>query len=247
MEPFISRDGQYLFFNSRNDPAVNTDLYYASRIDDQTFAFSGPVSGVNGPDLDAVASLDTQGHFYFVSTRSYSSTLSTIYRGTFATGGVTGVAVVPGISALRAGTVNFDAEISADGQTLWFDDGQFSAGGVLRAARIVIANRQGAVFARQADSTRLLAAVNVGGLNYAPCISADGLELFFTRVESTTSGAAPAIYRAARVDTHAAFAEPERVTGAAGFVEAPSLSGNGRLLYFHKRVNGRFAVYHLER
>src|SRR5471032_1721771 len=51
MEPFISRDGQYLFFNNRNDPAINTDIYCAARVDDQTFTFLGPVAGVNSPQL----------------------------------------------------------------------------------------------------------------------------------------------------------------------------------------------------
>jgi hypothetical protein len=37
MEPFISKGGQFLFFNNRNDPAVNTDLFYAARVDDATF------------------------------------------------------------------------------------------------------------------------------------------------------------------------------------------------------------------
>jgi hypothetical protein len=60
MEPFISKDGRYLFFNSRNDPSVNTDIYYAARVDDQTFTFLGPLPGVNSPELDAVASLDSR-------------------------------------------------------------------------------------------------------------------------------------------------------------------------------------------
>jgi hypothetical protein len=247
MEPFISKDGQYLFFNNKNDPAVNTDLYYASRVDDQTFTFLGPILGVNSPNLDAVASLDTLGNFYFVSNRSYSTTLSTIYSGTFSASGVTNVALVPGISLLKPGEVNFDAEISVDGQTLWFDDGQFSANGVLQAASIVIATRQGMEFVRQANSAALLASVNASGLNYAPSVSVDGLELFFTRVDSTTSGASPAIYRATRADTNSAFAEPELVSSATGFVEAPSLSANGHLLYFHKMVNGTFVIYHLQR
>jgi len=245
MEPFISKDGNYLFFNNRNDPSVNTDLFYASRIDDQTFTFLGPVPGVNSPELDAVASLDTLGTFYFISTRSYATTLSTVYSGQFAASGVANVALVPGISLQQSGKVNFDAEISADGQTLWFDDGDYSSG-TLQAASIVIAHRQGAAFAREANSKTVLSSVNNSDLNYAPSISADGLELFFTRA-STAAGSMPAIYRTTRTDTDSAFTEPEIVSGATGFVEAPSLSADGHLLYFHKLVNGTFAIYHLQR
>jgi Tol biopolymer transport system component len=246
MEPFISKDGRYLFFNNRNDPSINTDVYYASRVDDQTFEFQGPLSGVNGAQLDAVPSLDALGSFYFVSTRSYATTLSTIYSGLFSAGAVSNVALVPGISLLQAGWVNFDAEISADGQTLWFDDGHYSPTGVLEEASISIAGRQASTFVRQPDSAALLANVNASGLNYAPSISTDGLELFFTRVDSTTSGA-PAIYRAIRSNVNSAFGSPERVAAASGFVEAPSLSADGHLLYFHKLQNGTFVIYHLQR
>jgi Tol biopolymer transport system component len=249
MEPFISKDGQYLFFNNRNDPAINTDLLYAARVDDATFTLLGPVPGANSAQLDAVASLDTLGNLYFISTRSYSASLSTVYSGSFTAGGVASLAIVSGISRLKSGIVNFDAEISADGQTLWFDDGDYSTG-TLTAASIVIADKlaggQGAAFARRANSGSLLAMVNNADLNYAPSISVDGLELFFTRA-STNSGATPAIYRAARSDTNSAFGAPERVAGASGFVEAPSLSADGHLLYFHKLVNGTFVIQVMRR
>jgi Tol biopolymer transport system component len=245
MEPFISKDGRYLFFNNRNDPSVNTDLYYAARVDDRTFTFLGPIPGVNSPELDAVASLDTLGNFFWVSNRSYSSSQSTLYSGQFSAAGVTSTALVAGISLHEAGEVNFDAEISADSQTLWFDDGDYSTGS-LTAAKIGFANRQGAIFVRDATSATVLAAVNTADLNYAPSISVDGLELFFTRA-STAAGATPAIYRAARTDTNSAFATPERVSAADGFVEAPSLSADGHLLYFHQLVNGTFAIYYVQR
>jgi len=48
MEPFISRDGRYLFFNNSNDPSVNTNLHYAERINDLTYEYKGEV-GKNGP------------------------------------------------------------------------------------------------------------------------------------------------------------------------------------------------------
>jgi hypothetical protein len=114
----------------------------------------------------AVASLDTLGNFYFVSTRRYY-TLATIYSGQFSVASVGNIALVPGVSLQQAGEVNFDAEISADGQTLWFDDGQYSSGGMLAAVT--------------------------------------------------------------------------------GFVEAPSLSADGHLLYFHKMVNGVFVIYTVQR
>jgi hypothetical protein len=245
MEPFISKDGQYLFFNNRNDPSVDTNLYYASRVDDQTFTLLGSIPGANSPQLDAVASLDTLGNFYFISTRSYSTSLSTVYSGPFTAAGLGSVGVVQGVSPQKSGIVNFDAEISADGQTLWFDDGDYSTGS-LTAASIVIANHEGATFVRNANSASLLATVNNSDMNYAPNISVDGLELFFTRA-SRAAGSTPAIYRAIRTDTNSAFGAPELVTGATGFVEASSLSADGHLLYFHKLVNGTFVIQYIRR
>ncbi len=243
MEPFISKDGRYLFFNNRNDPAVDTNIFYASRIDDATFRFLGAVPGVNSPSLDAVPSLDLLGNFYFVSTRSYTTTLATIYSGAFSATGVTDVALVLGVSRDTPGAVNFDAEISADGETLWFDDGEFSANGALEAASIAVGRRDGLGFAREADSATQLAAVNSSGLNYAPSISVDGLELFFTRVAALSGGAQPAIYRATRADPAAPFSGVQRVSAATGFVEAPSLSADGRVIYFHKLEGGRYVIY----
>src|SRR5580704_4675534 len=41
MEPFISSDGQYLFFNTLND-APATSLEYATRVNSQEFTYVGP-------------------------------------------------------------------------------------------------------------------------------------------------------------------------------------------------------------
>ena len=46
MEPFISPDGNYLFFNNSNS-LPQTNLYYATRIDDLTFQFQGEIGGAN--------------------------------------------------------------------------------------------------------------------------------------------------------------------------------------------------------
>ena len=58
-----------------------------------------------------------------------NSTLATIYRDPFANGTVSNVAVVPGVSKATPGWVNFDADVSADGNTMYFVDGLFDASG----------------------------------------------------------------------------------------------------------------------
>jgi Tol biopolymer transport system component len=244
MEPFISRDGQYLFFNNSNDPAVDTNLHWAERIDDLTFQYKGEIGGVNTTKLEGVASMDANGVFYFVSTRSYDQTASTIYRGSFDNGTVTGVELAPGVSTSTPGIVNFDAEISPDGQTLYFVESRFSASGQPQTADILIATRNGSAFVRDANSTTIMKQVNTSkNLEYAPAISSSGLELFFTRLE----GSSPALYVATRTDASSPFGAPRKITAATGFVEGPTLSPDEKSLYYHKREGSLFVIYRVTR
>ena len=67
MEPFITRDGNYLFFNSLNSGG-DTSLYYAAKgADDVTFNGATTITGVNAmpPHLDAVASMDENDNILF--------------------------------------------------------------------------------------------------------------------------------------------------------------------------------------
>ena len=247
MEPFVTGDGKWLLFNNSNDPAVNTDLHYAARVDGLTFLYRGEVSGVNTPALEGVPSMDRDGTLYFVSTRSYTDTFSTIYRGRFRDGKVSQVALVPGVSLRRPGIVNFDAEVSADGNTLYVVDGDFSSVPRPSAARIVIERHAGDGFRRDPGSAAILKNVNTNGLVYAPSVSADGLELFFTRVPSLTAGVPPTIYRAARRSLGTPFGPPQQVVAITGFAEGPTLDADGHALYYHKRENGRFVLYRVTR
>ena len=247
MESFLFKDGTTLFFNNRNDPAIDTNLFYATRIDDLSYRFEGEVAGANGPKLDAVASLDANGRFVFVSTRSYETSRSTLYIADYSAGRVSEPVLIDGVSLMQPGMVNFDAEISADGRSLWFDDGRFDGGSVPATASIVVAERAASGFVRLTGSGAMLAQVNASGLNYAPCISADGLELFFTRIDPSLPVATPAIFRSVRTSVNAAFGSPQRVVAAAGFVEAPTLSADGRLLIFHRLDGGRYSLFHILR
>ena len=254
MEPFISRDGQYLFFNNSNAASVNTNLHWAERIDNLTFQYKGEIggAGVNTAALEGVPSMDRNHVFYFVSTRDYEKTLSTLYRGTFANGVVSGVELVPGISLMKPGMVNFDAEISADGNTLYFVDAKFDAKGNPLTADIVIAERRagignGAGFARLASSASIMRQINTNALEYAPAISNSGLEIFFTRLEGNT----PVIYKALRANTSLPFELPTKIQAITGFVEAPTLSPDEKALYYHKSDNGKsdgkFSIYRVTR
>lgn len=247
MEPFITRDGRYLLFNNRNDPALDTNLHYAERVDDVTFDYRGELKGANSAALDGVASVDRDGELYFISTRSYAQTLSTVYRGRFRAGLVSAVELVPGVSLQRRGLLVFDAEISPGGEVLVVADGEFTGGANPKSADIAVAVREGAGFRRHPASAAFLRNVNTAALEYAPTISADLLELFFTRAVSLSRPAQATIYRSHRASRDEAFGVPQRVAAITGFVEGPSLSGDGRSLYYHKREATRFAIYRVAR
>src|SRR5579862_1838605 len=248
MEPFISPDGNYLFFNNSNS-LPQTNLYYATRIDDVTFQFQGEIGGANAPGLNAVASMDENDIFYFVSTRSYSQTLSTIYSGTFSSGSLSNVALVPGISKDKLGDVNFDQCISPDGGTLYFVDGVFNGGSVPQKASIAIAHRDGGQFVRLKNSAEIMRKINTHDLNYAPDLSKSGLEFFWTRIDVVDSQPKPppVIYTATRSSVSKPFGKPRKIEAITGFAEAPALSPDEKSLYYHLQVNGTFVIYRVTR
>ena len=245
MEPFITKDGRYLLFNNSNDPRVDTNLQYATRVDDLTFQYAGSIRGANSAVLDGVPSMDAAGQLYFISTRSYEHNLTTVYRGRFEQGTLSGLEVTGGLSPKKKGSLVFDAEVSGDGSTLFAVDGKFSGDPVPDSADIFIAVRDGNGFRRVPESAALLKNINTPALEYAPAVSADLLELFFTRGPRMFQKS-PVILRASRTRTDEPFGVPRPVPLITGFVEAPSLSKDGCWLYFHKNEGGRFAIYRVD-
>ena len=245
MEPFVTADGRWLLFNNSNDPEVDTNLHAAERVDELTFQYRGEIAEANSTALEGVPSLDASSHLYFISTRAYEKTLNTVFRARLDGLSASGVEAVPGITRGKPGWVVFDAEVSADGETIWFADGRFTGGAVPEEADLFVARRSGSSFARDdAESARIFAAINTpSSLEYAPTVSPDGLELLFTRLD----GKSPSILRATRASIAEPFGRPKRVGDISGFVEAPALSPTDFSLYYHRREGERFAIYRVMR
>lgn len=246
MEPFITPDGRFLLFNNLNQPSVHTTLRYARRLGRQSFVYRGEIAGANDPEaLTAVPTVAADGTLYFISPRSYARTLSTIYMGRFIAGRAMRVARVPGPAAPKPGVVNFDVDVGDDGSSLYVSRGVFSGRGAPDRSRLVLYTRRSGAFAVVPYGGRLLQEVNrTRTLVYAFDISRDGLELFFTGVDP---GASPIIYRAVRANLKSPFTHVQRVAGATGYVEAPSLSADATALYYHRRVGGRSTIFALTR
>jgi hypothetical protein len=246
MEPFISADGRSILFNDLNHAPAHTVLRWATRVGQHTFIYRGPIAGANAPDaLTAVPALS--GHvLFFISSRSYAQTLGTVYRGRLAHGRVTGVRLVPGVVAPHREIVDFDVDVDASGSSLYVSEGRFTGAAAPVAARLVIFTRAAGGFVRDRASSRLLAAVNRPGfLTYAAAISATENELFFTQAALT--GGLPTIYRAIRTSTTAPFDHVQPIAAITGFAEAPSLSADGRVLYYHRRLGQRYTIAYVTR
>jgi hypothetical protein len=237
MEPFISRDGTSLLFNNLNAAPENTNLHWATKINDSTFQYNSEIAGVNTTDLEGVPTMDNAGNLYFVSTRNYTTTLSTLYQCHFSNGIGTNVQLANGVSKLQAGWVNFDVEVSANGKSLYFVDAQFDQTGNPATADLVTATRNGSAFQRSPNSNEIMKNINTNALEYAACISENLLELYFTRlVVPFTATSSPEIFVSTRKNINEPFGSPSKIQSITGFVEAATIAPDQKTLYYHKNM-----------
>ncbi len=252
MEPFFSRDGRFMFFNDMGD---NKDIFYASYdAPTDVFTFEGAISVINTPAVEGVPTLDNNGRFYYISTFNYppggAQVFDTVYVGDFDPASpavVNNLAVVPNLDEGVMGHLNFDVEVSPDGTMLYLVDGIFSGNPFPDVSNFIYAKDSGAGFVRAVDSAAIFTNINTNDLEYAACISQDGLEFFFTRLEIATLETKN--YRASRTSLTAAFGEPQEIPLNGGFIEAPALSPDEKELYYHRRNPGTnlFELYRVTR
>jgi hypothetical protein len=244
MEPFISKDENFLFFNSLN-AGDSTSLYYATKINDTFFNFEGRIGGVNGqfPHLDAVASMDINNVFYFVSTRNYPDVFENYQTGEFDNGVVTELGCVIGdFYIYEPGWLIMDAEINGHGDLLYYVNAKFSGNSLPDEARLGVAEKKDYMFEKLDDSDDIFRNINnFGCLVYAPCISSSGNELYFTRMIKGTF--VTQICVSVRSDTSITFSVPQIIEIEGTSVEAPSLTEDGERLYYHKRLGDN--KYHI--
>ncbi len=254
MEPFISPDGQHLFFNSLND-AINTKLYYATRVDDLTFTFVGEVNGANQtvePYLDAVADMDELNNFYWTSTREYPAKLNNLHHGQFSNGSVNNIGRVSGdFYNTSPGWILMDHGISIDGELLFYNNAMFDGSNCNGPCETYLGIAQkvsASEFNKVANSDEILAEINDSDYKYyAPVITSDNLELYYTRFPqgNITASTQAEICVATRTSSTGVFSKPivlfsdDLITD---FVEAPTLTTDKQIMYYHKKVDGTFKI-----
>jgi len=254
MEPFLSPDGQTLFYNSQNT-GINTKLYYATRISNTEFEFQGEVDGANENQpnqLNAVPDLDETDQFYWTSVRDYPAKLDNLHVGTYANGAVTDVQRVQGDFYVGLpGWLVMDHGISFDGQTLFYNNARLDEQNCVGPCETVIGMAQkqsNGVFTKRADSDTILAEINDPTyIYYAPCITKDELELYYTRFKAGNVDQATEIeicvaIRATKTDV---FGSPSVLfsSPAATILEAATLSADKTLLYYHQKVNNNHKIF----
>ena len=248
MEPFIARDGQTLFFNNRNDPARETDLHWASRIDDAHFRYRGKIASANSNHLDGVPSLARDGTFAFTSLRAFESGGATIWMGRWCGDAVTALNLE---SALRPGPLprfNMDGELSASGAHFYVTDNRWALIGGLRSSDIRLGVRNNGHWRRAPEFDSWFAAINTrDALEYAPATNEAETELYFTRL--TLAFLRPPRFEtfvSVRANAATPFGAPERIDALQGYTEAPTVAPDGAL-YFHAMVDGRFTIMRTQR
>jgi len=253
MEPFLSSDGNYLFFNNVND-GINTKLFYATKINDSTFSFVGELNGTNqstAPHLDAVADMDANGNFYWTSTRNYPAELNNLFHGNFTAGNITNIGRVQGdFNKNIPGWLVMDHGISLDGQFLYFNNARFddtTCQGPCETTIGIAQKVNNTTFNTIPDSANILQHINDSNyIYYAPCISSNNLELYYTRYlkGTITSSTHFEICVAVRSNASSAFSIPKVLFSSpiANLIEAPTLTTNKNIMYYHKKTTNSHKI-----
>ncbi len=248
MEPHISPDGNALFFNSLND-GITTSVYYAARINDSTFNYLGLFPVVNQtitPRLDAVASLDNNDNFYWVSTRGYPDTMENLFNVNFTNPTPENFGRVYGnIYRYEPGWIIMDAAIDHNGDKLLYCNAHFTTcGGLPCFSKLSIANKvNDTTFLRDVNSDFYLNNVNdtINYINYAPALTVDGLELYYTR--APIGGSSTEILVATRPDINSQFSSPTILDNTPYVPEGPTLTTDKQIMYYHKKYGSTYQIY----
>lgn len=252
MEIGISPDGEYLLFNDRNKS--NKDMHWSKRIDDRTYIYQGKVKNTVSKKVDGTPSFDGNENIYFTTLKTFFNSYKSIYVAKFRDGAALDPVPVKGNIYKENQNqphrlwISLDPDISDDGKLLFYSEGRFDP----RADFPYPFNVKGAKkvkgeFVKMDD--RIFENINTDSLEYAPTISSDGLEIFFSRIGKVNGRSKMiGIFTARRKSTDEPFAIPEKIMAISGNVEAPVLSGDETKLYYHRMDRrGVFKVYRVTR
>ncbi|MER2566363.1 MAG: hypothetical protein ABTQ32_36915 [Myxococcaceae bacterium] len=258
MEPRLSPDERFLFWNDKPASDDAMQLHVATRVDAGVYSYVGPLEGANVDGfLDGVPAIDSSNRFFFVSLRTYGQNMRTIYSARFDPSGPRLTDVTPiddAISEKKAGVVDIDIDVSNDGTVLIVSRAEFAPGstGPSKSRLEIFGVDAGVPFvspALAAWPSRINESTTCR--QYAAHLSSDGLELFSTVLP--LGAVEPADFRLA-VSRRSSVTEPfgpgatlDSISGL--LLEGPNLSLDGKRLTYHRfnQTTGRWGLYQSRR
>lgn len=250
MEVGVSPDEKYLFFNDNVSNSPQKDLHWAEFAAGK-FVYKGKLQGVNSSAVDSSPEMDSAENFYFTTLVNYGESRSTTLRkAKFENGSVKDLQTISGnIYVNKVRWVSLDPDTTADGGTLVFSEGFFD-NSPPSVMNLRLAHREnGGGYTLDPNQDLILRNINTDKLEFAPAISANSLELFFTRMDKSKNNLDEkfSIMVARRSSLNETFCLPEKVGTINGYVEAPTLSGDEKTLYYHKLSDGKFRIFKVTR
>ncbi len=260
-EPFISRDGRFLFFNTW-EKENNKDLHYAEWKNGR-WLYRGEIGpGVNSAkEVEGNPTMDAENNFFYIDSETDTMARRAIFRPS--TGSIANLRDEHGIperivKPFKHLIGNIGVEVSADGDYLYFSRATwkmfFFKLGPFQDSDLLFARRQnGRYVFDETEAMRIMQNINTPDMEYAASISGDGLELFFTRTSLTDIKEAGALHsqimHATRSRLDQPFSQPQTIDaiGKGNFVEGPSIGPHGKDLYYHKREGEKFKLYKVTR
>jgi hypothetical protein len=260
-EPFVSRDGRFLFFNTGKHEN-NKDLHFAKWMRTQ-WAYCGQIGSHvnNAKDVQGNPTMDSGYNFFYID--SGTETMVRMARFSPDTGELTSIREFMGVPKRKVRLIaqkvsgNMGVEVSADGSVVYFsratwDLNGLALGGVLESDILFTTKRGGTYVYDDLEVKHIMRHINTSDLEYAASISSDGLELFFTRLalaDLTSGSIRSTIMRSTRASLSEAFSKPVQIEaiGSSDFVEGPTISSNDKDLYYHKREGNKFRLYKVTR
>jgi len=172
---------------------------------------------------------------------------SSDHRVTFATSGPTNFGRVYGNFNINApGYLIMDAAISYEGNYLYYCNAYFNscAFGMPCSSRMGVAQKvNDSTFNYLPNTNSIFANVNdTTYIVYAPFVTQDGLELYFSRALIGVPQTEVCV--SVRSNTLSAFSTPTTmITSFNNVPEAPTLTTNKNVLYYHKKPGGVFNIF----
>ena len=189
--------------------------------------------------------MNFNGNFYWTSTRNYPNELNTLFRGNFSLGTVNDIGRVQGdFNMNTAGWLIMDHGISLDGQFLYFNNARFddtNCQGPCETQLGIAQKNNDSTFSTLSNSASILQNINDQNyIYYAPCISRDNLELYYTRYlkGQITPNTVFEICVAIRSDSSSEFSIPTVLFSEtiSTLIEAPTLTVDKSILYYHRKI-----------